>query len=258
MSDGLRCSDEAAGALAERYVAGKLGGAELERFETHYLLCAPCQEEIRFLTSVRSGLRAVAAAGPLGDLRASSAGQPQLAAKQSRSWRTTTGVGLAIAAAIALFVVISGTREKRELAALGQVAQAPIYIGMPVRARDTSVQQHFERGMRAYTERRYPRAIEELKTAVRTEGSSAATRFFLGASRLMSGDFPAAADEFRAAAAVGDTPYTAEAHYYAAKALLRSGDGRGAIAELRRAAASDDPIATPAAALADSVTRVVE
>ncbi len=259
MNDTLHCADESAGALVDRYVAGQLDADETERFETHYLTCARCQEEVRFRASVRRALRSVGANESAQNPRvATASGGLKVANRQWRSWPLRTAIGLAIAAGIAVFVVRSATTERRALAALGDVAEAPIYLGMPVRSGDSSVQRHFDLGMRAYSDGRYAQAIDELEAAVRAERNAAPPRFFLGISHLMTGNESLALTELRAAAAIGDTPYRGEAHYYAAKALLRSGAARDALTELRQAAATGDPIATDAATLADSVRRMIE
>lgn len=258
MTDTLHCADESTGALVDRYVAGQLDTDETERFETHYLTCARCQEEVRFRASVRRALRTVGASESAENPLAIASGGLKVANRPWGSWPLRTAIGLAIAAGIAVFVVRSTTTERRALAALGNVAEAPIYLGMPVRAGDPSAQQHFDLGMRAYADGRYAQAIDELQAAVRAEGNAAPPRFFLGISHLMTGNESQALTELRAAAAIGDTPYRGEAHYYAAKALLRSGAAGDALSELRRAAATDDPIGTHAAALADSVRRMIE
>ncbi len=259
MTDAFQCADESTGALVDRYVADQLDADETERFETHYLACAHCQEEVRFRASVRRALRSVDASESAANSRVASAGDgSRIENRQWDSWPLRAALGLAIAAGIAVLVVRSATTERRAMAGLGAVAEAPIYLGMPVRAGDPSVQQHFDLGMRAYADRQYAQAIDELQAAVRAEGNAAPPRFFLGISHLMMGNESQALTELRAAAALGDTPYRGEAHYYAAKALLQSGAGRDAIEELRQAAATGEPIAAAASALADSVRKMIE
>ena len=141
-----------------------------------------------------------------------------------------------------------------QLRELGRVAQAPVYLGVRVRSSSAQGPQRFASGMRAYTSARYAEAIAELGAARAAGIDGPAATFFLAASQSMLGDVSGAATEFARVAAMGETSYLAEAHYYRAKALLRLGQFNAAELELGKAAgAGNESMQVIAAALRDSV-----
>ena len=240
IDDILTCDAVAERGLAERYVAGRLrDGADLEAFEAHLLVCDAFREEVRLGLTVRAELPAAASG------------------RGRRAW--LIGVGLAVAAGLATVTVLRPGGGDR-VRSLGTIRQPPIYLGVPIREAPTPIDSLFNAAMRAYAAGDYATATAGLERALAAgvDSAPAPALFFLGASRLVTGQAAAASDAFRRVIALGDTPYLPEAHYYLAKALLTEGKGGAAVRELRAVAAADSAVAASAAALADSVTRLLK
>ena len=240
MTQTLACKDFADRAFVERYLMKRLSPTEQEAFESHFLTCESCQQAIELGSAIRGALPTVRAV------------------PTRRSWVTLgAGLGLAAAAGLAAVLLLPSARPSAELTRLGAVGQAPLYLGVPVRAdQPASADSLFGKAMAAYAAERYAEAAPVLHAALRAGVDSAPAEFFLAASVLMSGDAEAAATGFGRVIALGDTPYRPEAHFYRAKALLRLGRIAEALADLRSAAALPGVIGTHAHALADSVQRV--
>jgi uncharacterized protein HemY len=208
------------------YLAGALDDAARDEFEAHLLLCDQCQNELRFLAALR-----------------------QRAGTVPRASRLAVWVGLAAAAAIVGFLVVSATGV--DVTRFGRVDAAPVYLGLPVRGGNPA-DSAFETGMRYYDASRWADASASLRRAAALGADHDATWFFLGASELMSGNDVAADSAFLRAVAAGEGPYTTEARFYRAKTLLRRRQRDAALAELTRIPARA-PIGAHAAALADSI-----
>lgn len=223
------------------YVEKRLSPAETAAVEAHLAECESCRKEIVQLDGI---------------LR-----------PRPRSRRVIVATFAAAAAALLLIVVPRALRfggDSREqsltdsttlrIRALGDVAQAPIYLGVSVRAPSEQETRLFVSGMRAYTAARYADAETDLRAARVAGVEGPAATFFLGASHLMLGDASSAADEFARVIAMGQTPYLAEAHYYRAKALLRLDQFSDAVTELERSVqAGDESIQSIARSLRDSL-----
>src|SRR5438876_6834003 len=78
------CAEIAERGLIGRYVAGTLGGADLEALEAHLLDCPLCQAEVRLAVAIRGAVR-----------------EPAIAATRPRMGLPLTIAGLALAAGIA-------------------------------------------------------------------------------------------------------------------------------------------------------------
>lgn len=171
------------------------------------------------------------------------------------------------AAAVLLFAIPRGLRltdgplepsggqvDSIAMREFGNVAQAPIYLGVAVRAASEQGTKLFAAGMRAYTGARYTNAVTDLRGARSAGVDGPAPSFFLGASHLMLGDAKGAAEEFARVIALRETPYLAEAHYYRAKALLRLGQFDDAVIELERSTrAGNESMQVLAQSLRDSL-----
>lgn len=235
----LTCEDVRRDALIERFLAGRLTGADLDAFESHYVTCERCQNELQLGTAIRVSLRSIPVA------------------RRSRSWTRWAGVaGLAAAAVIMMVVWRAQSGVSPELRQLGAVLQAPIYLGIPLRSNETDSSRAFDEAMREYQGERYDDAARRLRQLIRVDGQNPPAEFFLGASLLMIGDDDAAAESFGRVIALGDTPYLSEAHFYRAKALLRRGETDAALADLRAVNGRSEVVAAQARALADSISRL--
>ena len=143
-------------------------------------------------------------------------------------------------------------------AALGNVLEPPVYLGVAVRGTPVRADSIFERAMNEYASRHYTSAAAGLRAALAAGQDSVPTEFFRGASLLMSNDAEGAAAAFGRVVAKGDTPYLDEAQLYNAKALLRLGRGREARDVLARHKPSDPVHARILSALSDSIARVTD
>jgi tetratricopeptide (TPR) repeat protein len=172
-------------------------------------------------------------------------------------WRLVGGgLGLAAAAGLAAVLLFSPRRVPAELERLGALIQAPIYLGVPVRAGPSlPADSLFAVAMSDYVTERYDEAAAGLRAALAAGVETVPADFFLGASLLMTAHPAEAVDRFAKVIAAGESPYLAEAHFYRAKALLRLGEVSTAQAALREAARRGGVIGGYAQALSDSVER---
>lgn len=219
---------EASEETAARYVAGTLSDAEIERFEQHLLVCELCRNEVRLAEVLRSELPA--------------------SARTILPW--SIGATLAIAASLALVFL---RPDGGKFAKLGAVDAAPAYGGIPVRAATGTSDSIFAVAMLSYKAQVYDLAAEKFESARSAGGDSVITTFFRGASLLMAGRPTEAASEFQRASIMSSALYSAESHFYGAKAWLQAGKENEALRELEAAQASEGPVRDRAASLADSV-----
>lgn len=232
------CDAIATDGVIERYVAGRLQPEAREAFEDHLVACARCQGDVRLAVTLRAELR-----------------EPTRGATARPPRRWLMPAGLALAATIAAILWLPSRRDPA-LVALGAVGQAPIYLGVAVRATPATAESLFAAGMAAYDAGRYAVAVTDLDAALAAGVDAAPAEFFRAASLLLAGAPRPAVDGFRRVLSLGDTPYRPEARFYLAKALLQLGEGAAAVAQLRLVAA-DDELGRHARALADSVEVVL-
>src|ERR1051325_2331871 len=223
----------------QRYLTQRLGEAEQEAFETHFLACAHCQRELELGIAVRALL-------------------PATSPERTARWRIWAGIGgLAAAAALGALLLLPSQRGSEPWRALGAVRQAPLYLGVPIRGgAPNQADSLFATGMSQYMQEHFDRSAAELEQALRAGANAVPTEFFLAASRLMTGHAREAAAGFARTVAMGDTPYRSEAHFYQAKALLQLGRPADAARELTEAARSGGVIGAYARALADSLQEI--
>jgi predicted Zn-dependent protease len=179
------------------------------------------------------------------------------AAKSSRGQWVAVGAVLLAAGIVGLLVMPA--RVDRRVAALGQVTEPPAYVGMSVRGLRGRADSLFDAAMTAYGAHRYDAAASGLRAALAAGVDSVPAEFFLASAELMDGHPQAAADTYARVIAVGSAAagYLPEAHLYRGRALLQLGRTQDAVAELKAVDASD-PASAKAAALLDSVTRVLK
>jgi tetratricopeptide (TPR) repeat protein len=230
MTTTVECPTRAQGDAVHRYVAGTLAPAEVEAFEIHLLDCEACQGAVREGAAVRAGLRA----GPGRRF-------PVL------GW----SVPLAAAAALVWLVWPASDPLRR----LGRVDAVPTFEGLAVRADPDSAARLADRGMAAYAAGDFGEAARLLGSAAALDPSPA-IRFFLGISRLRTGEPDSALAALALALEPPDNPYAGEARFYRAKAWLALGEADSALAQLA-AVPAGAAVAPRAAGLADSVREVM-
>ena len=235
MSQITGCVVAADGERIHRYVAGTLESETVAEFEMHLLGCAECQAAVREAAGVAAALRRVSA--PVVD---------SVRVRRGSFW---WAVPLAAAAGI-LWLVVS---REGPLARLGRVSRAPAFAGVAVRSDVDSTGLLADSGMAAYVHGRY-REAAHLLAAVPAEERTPGVRFYLGIATLLGG---APQDAARRLAEVPvESPYSAEARFYRAKAWLRLGRADSALVELA-GVPKDAAVAVRAAALTDSVKGVL-
>lgn len=234
----LTCEEVRGAHLIERYVAGTLPADESAELEEHYLVCARCQEGLRFAAAVRD------------------VGREPVTEAPSRWPRPAAGAAVLFAAGIAGILLVTSMSDSDVLAPLGRVDRPPIYLGVEVRGDASPADSLFDLAMADYDAGRYRAAAAGLRAALASGADPVPSQFFLGASLLQLGEEGPAAEALGLAASL-EGPYAAEARYYRAKALLRRGEGAEALAELDAAASLEGPVRLEAAALADSVRRAL-
>ena len=238
MMDAQLCSRyESDGTLA-RYVAlGRTDDAE-DDFERHVIGCERCQAEVRMALAIRAGL-------------SRHASKPLATRRRNRA----TIAALALAAGLGALAIVQ-TQHGRALRALGEVGAPPEYAGIAVRRDAAAAESLFERGMQTYLSGDLSGARPLLSDARDRGADSVPTSFFLGVVRLLERDEEAALREFAVVLSRPPNAYTAESHYYSAKAWLRRANADSALAHLRAAAAIEGPFAPAVRALADTVLEV--
>lgn len=225
---------------AQGYATGRLDPTASMAFEEHLLFCEQCQTEVRLSVGVRHVVRVAPAA------------------RSGQRARWIGGAAALLAASIAGFFVLPG-RVDSNVAALGQVREPPMYIGMSVRSLPRHGDSLFASAMAAYVTRQYDRAASELHAALGAGADTIPAEFFIASSELMAGHPSEAAASYArvigAGAAAG--PYLPEAHLYRARALLRLGRTTDALSELDAVGPDDPEVAKHASSLADSVKQVM-
>ncbi len=99
MEHKRNCDEITDRALIEGYVAGRLGEAETEAFESHYLTCERCQNELRLALAIREALPEVREAGLLAP---ADSGVGVI----SRRFKVRTAAALAAAAVLAGLLLV--------------------------------------------------------------------------------------------------------------------------------------------------------
>jgi len=90
----------------------------------------------------------------------------------------------------------------------------------------------YRRGIEEYDAKQYAKSVPLFREATATDPGSAAPRFFLAMSYLMTSDFIPAMTELQAVTRLGKSPYLQAAHMYLAKVYLHQEDRSGADREL--------------------------
>jgi TolA-binding protein len=223
--------------IAEKYVTGQLDDVEQADFETHFLACRRCFEQVQLLQDMQVALAPHAHKSmrwwPVLAVAAS-----LLVAAGAATWfRLRPFSEREGSPAAASSRTHTPARPNPNLTALAMVSP-PSYSSARWRS---AGQTGFDLAMQRYSRGDYAGATPGLLRAQQGDPRNSAAGFFLGICYLMQGRDDEAIYRLRATVALGDSPELEEAHFYLAKALLRKQDIAGAIAELRQAAALHGP-----------------
>jgi tetratricopeptide (TPR) repeat protein len=240
----MNCEQVTKEDITEKYLLGRLTEAEQGAFELHFFECERCFEEVESLRMLQTELR-----------RAASTIREKTSKRQSLFWRWAW----APAAALTVLAVGVGWWVWRpsvtplqppaivqvpapqpapqptvpSVAELAQV-RPPEYRPPVLRGVEDDATQRFRAAMRHYIRGDYATAIPGLRAASKLNPQASDISFFLGICYLLTDQTDAAIKQLRRTAALGDSPYLEETHFYLAKCSLRKGDLRAARNELEK------------------------
>jgi TolA-binding protein len=219
--------------IPERYLAGALDAPLKEQWEQHYFACDRCAELLATWQAIDRPLRQ----------RADAIRRESLRPKPSARW-LWAGAAIAAAVAIGVGVEMSMPRQKPQVAQV--VAPAPVnpwlelarldppaYQPNTFRGAGSKADAQFQAAMEAYLRRDYAQAATGLRAALELDPDAAASRFFLGACDLLTGDSTSGVRELERVAS-GDSPFAQEARFDLAKGHLQQNDPTRAMADLRQ------------------------
>lgn len=112
MEHKLSCEEITDRALIEGYVADRLGEAETESFESHYLTCERCQNELRLAFAIREALPEVRVADEKAAVGAAPDIQPAHRRVVGRRLKVRTAAALATAAILAGLLLVPSTLDE--------------------------------------------------------------------------------------------------------------------------------------------------
>ena len=127
MEHKRNCDEISDRALIEGYVAGRLGEAETEAFESHYLTCERCQNELRLAVAIREVLPEVREAG----LHAPAESEVSVI---SRRFRVRTAAALAAAAVLAGLLLVRPSTQDEESAPVHRDEATGVEVAPSLRA----------------------------------------------------------------------------------------------------------------------------
>lgn len=224
--------------VVERYLTGSLGPQERESFEDHYFACEECFATLQSCRALRAEL-----AENETQIRAVPAPAPT-------AWRWTAALATAALVIVAVLGIRWGMRPgSTPPPPSAQMAQSapsgpslvelarfdpPMYTPPLLRGVQDDATRSFRAAMKRYQQGRYDLAIAGLSETVRLNPKDAGAIFFLGVSYLLSGQTDRGIPVLQKCAALGETPYLEESHYYLAKAFLQRNDATAAEAELQK------------------------
>ncbi|MBI3210621.1 MAG: hypothetical protein HYZ37_17180 [Candidatus Solibacter usitatus] len=233
----MNCPGVNATEIIERYLSLEMTESECEEWERHYFTCHSCFPALDAAVSIRRALQARAV-------------KPKVIAMRRR-WVWAVPAIAAVAAGLVIGIILPARRasqsESRPLAAQSMPSpdlitvlarvDAPRYTPLQLRAAEDEYGIRFRAAMAHYTRKDYRSAADALAPLATERPEHLPSRFFLGASRMLSGNASGAAADFQAVIAAGDSSYLEEAWFYLAKVRIAMKDIAGARVALQAAAA---------------------
>lgn len=239
----MTCERVVKGEMAEKYLLGQLTEAEQEAFEQHYFGCPRCSEELETYRALQAELKRSAPA-----IRAE-------AAVPQAGWRwawagAAAGVLLAVGVGFWLRHQVPGVQpaprvvvtpparvpappQGPTLAELAQV-QPPPYAPATLRGTTDEATRRFRNAMQHYAKGDYGAAIPGLRAAAQLSPRAPNVSFFLGICYLLTDRTEASIAQLHNTAAIGDSTYLENAHFFLAKAYLRQANLAAAQTELKK------------------------
>jgi tetratricopeptide (TPR) repeat protein len=261
----MTCDEVSGNEIVERYVLGQLTGDERDAFEQHYFECARCFDLLRTYKDLQTELArtrdAITAASSRSLLRQWAwlpAAAVLLLSVSVVVWQRSTP-GPAPSSSTAEPPANPSTApgstgspatspQRRSLDDLARF-DPPRYQQGRLRGAADAATAKFQTGMDQYQRNDFASARASLSDASKLDPEAAHIAFFLGITKLLTGQPNEAADDLRRTIALGDSPYREEAHFYLAKAHLKLGRVDDALAELERVVQLRGSLETQARAL---------
>lgn len=207
--------------LLEGYLVGRLDGREREALEAHLFECDDCFREAETIRGVQERL---------SDLQHD---VPRIATRPRatiRWWWWVLGAAAVVTLSVAALIWWTAAVPPHrvavltpELAALVRV-EPPYYEPTRLRGVNDQAQQRFRTAMEHYLTGDYASAIPGLEEAAALDPGAANVSFFLGACRLLTGDFADGIDRLQHTVDLGDTPFLEESLMLLTKAHINTGD----------------------------------
>jgi tetratricopeptide (TPR) repeat protein len=232
----MNCDQVEREEIIEKYLTGRLEGAEKNEFEDHWLGCPECREKLEFSRMLQEKL------WEKGDKLVPRAQEPARVPVRRRAWVYSAAAAALIIAAAAVVWWQVGEHGRPQAGTTGipssllmlAAIKPPLYIPPALRGAQDEAAERFRLGMALYQEGRYDAAIPDLLAAADLNPKGAGIRFFLGICLLLTGQTDSGIGELQAAISLGESVYLEEAHFYLAKAFLGKGDVGGAKEEFNR------------------------
>jgi tetratricopeptide (TPR) repeat protein len=244
----MTCDEVQRDEIAEKYLHDQLNDESREAFEQHYFECGRCFTLLQRYRDLQAEL--------------ASTRDDVLPAVSARRW-VWQWAWVPAMAAIVLAVgltlwqrPIDDRRDATQVTASPEPSGAerppapppavsladlariepPRYTPGRLRGAGDEATARYQEAMKNYARGDYVAASAGLKAAAALDPEAPHIVFFLGISQLMSGQFDGGISALRQTLALGDSPFTEEAHFFLAKAYLRKENLDAARAELERTA----------------------
>jgi tetratricopeptide (TPR) repeat protein len=219
--------------IIEKYLTGRLDGAELEEFEVHYFGCSKCREKLQVSRLLQEKL------WEQGEKTRPQAQEPHRVLTGRRAWAISAAAMALVVAGVALWWQYTrsdrapaGPEETSSSLIMLARIEPPLYVSPALRGAEDEAAERFRLGMIHYRDGRYGEAITDLRAAAGLHPNGANVRFFLGICLLLTEKTDEGIEELKATIGLGDSGYLEEAHFYLAKAFLGKGNVGSAKEEL--------------------------
>lgn len=222
------CSGVPAQERALAYLEGSLSGAEMDRFEEHYLDCPACLAQVQTMVALRRQLaKQLAVAVERAQPKRAIFVWPRLV------WAACTAASLLVASVLTHRMTSPNLPQPAiarqpqpglETASASQLADLTLPVYLPRALRGESEEPHFATGMRAYQQNDCRAAVASLSQVPASTAELHAARFYAGACQLRLGDLAAAKANLSSVAEAGESPQQEGALYNLAQVELAGND----------------------------------
>jgi tetratricopeptide (TPR) repeat protein len=235
------CEDATRAEIVEKYLLDQLSDDARESFEQHYFGCARCFGLLQTYREVQTELAATRTEA--------------LVEAPKRAWVWQWAWAPAMAVVLVAIIVAPWLRPPPDspgsarpatsaspapgpstppTSSLEELArfEPPRYSPGRLRGAADEATARFHDAMKNYARGDYRAAVPGLVAASRLDPEASHIHFYLGVSRLLTGQPALAVESLRRTIALGDPAQRENAHFYLAKAYLQTGNIDGAMKEL--------------------------